>query len=173
MLSGGIGGIMISGSCHNPPPGGNIKLKFKIMIFKRSNSVGGKWIDKSKLKTGMKCVILNEAIQQESNKFKDKNGNPQVQTFAKVKVEGLEGEYNVNLGRMTINALVEAFGEDSLKWQGETLTVDIKETEDNTGAVSYKLYLIPQGFVKIYEKGTDGKSYAKIIRESLENKLNT
>ncbi len=147
-------------------------IKNKFMIFKKSSNIAGKWLPKSLLKNGMTCVILNEAVQQESNKFKDTKGNPQIQSVVKVKVEGIEGEYNVNLGKMTINALVEAFGEDSVKWQGETLTIDVKEVEDNQGAIAYKLYLIPEGFVKIYEKGNDGKMYAKIIKGPATDAVN-
>jgi hypothetical protein len=82
---------------------------------------------------------------------------------AKVRFEGVTEPLNVSLNRCTINALVDAFGEDSTDWQGHTLTVETEKVRVAGKAVT-ALYLLPEGYIKT----DDENGYAIIIKKSTE-----
>ncbi len=137
------------------------------MIYKKSNNVFGKFIDKKLLKNGMKAVILNETVSVPSTFTNPKTGEQQNQDLAKIKFEGLEGEYNVALNKPSLEAMIDAFGPDSVNWQGNPLTVEVEKTRVG-GKAGISLFLIPEGYKKI-----DGKEgYAEIVKIGLEEQLN-
>ncbi len=67
---------------------------------------------------------------------------------------------NVSLNRATINAFVDAFGEDSADWQNHYLRVETEKMRVAGKSVT-ALYLIPEG----YEKMDDENGYAIIVKE--------
>jgi len=75
----------------------------------------------------------------------------------KVKFEGMGEALKVSLNRCTINALVDAFGEDSRDWQGHKLSLEI----DKLPGKKFPLYLIPEG----YERIEDENGYSVIVKE--------
>lgn len=108
----------------------------------------------------MDAVIITEAKAQPSN-FKDLQGNPQFQDVCKVNFTGL-GEFNVNLNKPTVDALVEAFGEDSTQWLNQHLVVEVEKTRV-AGKAGISLFLIPDGFQKV----DNAQGFAEIIRKPL------
>ena len=129
------------------------------MKFQKSSGTQGPWVDKSSLKNGQRAKIVSEAEKKPSN-FADANGNPQMQNVAKVRFEGQPEAVNVSFNQTTVNGLIDAFGDDSVKWQGNYLTVDVEEGR-TAGKKSYTLYLIPTGYKKI----DDENGFAKIVKE--------
>ena len=125
------------------------------MIFKKK-TLGG-WVNKKELHNGQQCKIVSEAKEEDSN-YLDKKGNPKKRIVAKVKFQGVEEAVNVELNYMTVDALSNAFGEDSADWQGNTLTAHV-ESSLKEGKRVYSLYLIPSGFQMV--DGEDG--YVSIV----------
>lgn len=126
------------------------------MKYQASTGPSGQWVDKSTLHTGQKAKIVSETTPQPSN-FKDKNGKDQTQDVAKVRFQGAAESVNVNLNKPTIAALIEAFGDDSVNWQGHVLTVELEKVRIGGKAVT-ALYLLPEG----YEKVDDDSGYAVV-----------
>ena len=127
--------------------------------YKNKSFVGGKWAVKSELyDKGIKAVKIVSETNPEPSTFKDDEGNTKDQDVCKIKVEGMDEALKVSLNRATINALVSAFGEDSVKWQGHTLGLEI----DKLPGKKYPLYLIPQG----YERIEDENGYSVIVKKA-------
>jgi len=127
--------------------------------YTKQVSVGGDWVKKGDLKSGMKAVIVSETLPVPSQ-WEDKKGNLKNQDVCKVKFDGFETAYNVALNRATINGLVDAHGEDSKDWMNKPLSVEV-EKQRVSGRAVIALYLIPQGFHR--EDDQDG--YAIIVRD--------
>jgi hypothetical protein len=128
--------------------------------YQQSSSVSGAWVKGSDVVNGSKCKLVSEAKPIPSQ-FKDKNGNAKNQDVAKVRFQGEEGEAkNVSLNRATINALVEAFGEDSNSWMGQILTAHTEKVVVSGKRVT-AVYLIPEGF----ELNEDDNGYVVITRK--------
>ena len=127
-------------------------------IYKKQTFTGGKWAIKSELyeKKVTKAKIVSET-NAEPSWFKSDKGEVQEQDVCKVQFEGDSEALKVSLNRATINGLVEAFGEDSARWQGHTLALEI----DKLPGKKYPLYLIPEGF----ERVEDDNGYSVIVRE--------
>ncbi len=136
------------------------------MIYKKASTIHGQFLDKKILKNGMKCVILNETTSVPSNFPHPKTGEPQNQDLAKLKIEGIEGEFNTALNKPTIEAMINAFGPDSINWQGNALIIEVEKTRVG-GKAGVALYLIPEG----YELKNDEQGFAKITKKSLEEQL--
>jgi len=94
--------------------------------MKFTKSMTGGWVDKKEIVSGTKCRIVSEAVEAESN-FADKDGNPKMRITAKVRFEGKDEAVNVEINRATKDALIDSFGEDSVKWQGNTLTAQVEK----------------------------------------------
>lgn len=122
------------------------------MQYKKKTGGGGAWVDKASLKSGQKAKIVSETEPQE--------GQWGTQDVCKVRFQGQDDSVNVNLNQATINALVEAFGEDSKEWIGKTLTVQVENSVISGKRVKI-LYLIPEGF----EVGEDAGGYL-VIKKS-------
>lgn len=128
------------------------------MKYNKSSTTTGAWVDKSKLQNGQRAKIVSETKPQPSN-FKDEDGNMQMQDVAKVRFEGMNEIVNVAINKTTLNGLIDAFGDDSAKWQGNYLTCFIEKGRYG-GKASYSLYLIPEG----YEMQDDESGYAQIVK---------
>ena len=130
------------------------------MKYQKTNKISGSWAKASELTGVKKCKIVSEATAVPSTFF-NKDGSVKNQDVAKVKFEGKPDTYNVSLNRATINGLIEAYGEDSVGWQGHTLSVETEKMRVGGKAVT-ALYLIPDGFKRI----DDENGYAVIVKES-------
>jgi hypothetical protein len=112
------------------------------MQFTKSSGVSGEWVDKTAIATGLKAKLVNECIPV----TRDYDGKPQTQNIAKVRFQGETGEAkNLAVNRPTINALIEAYGEDSKEWIGKTLTAHTEKVIVG-GKRGTALYLVPEGF---------------------------
>lgn len=128
------------------------------MKYTKQSGMSGAWVDKMKLKNGMRAKIVSETTSQPSN-FTNEDGTAKTQDVCKVRFEGLPDSYNVALNPATLNGLIDAFGEESKDWQGNYLTVEVEKTRV-AGRAGYSLFLIPAG----YEKRDDDNGYAVIAR---------
>lgn len=120
---------------------------------------GGAWVKKDEIVNGTKAKIVSETKPIQSN-FIDKNGNPVTQDVAKIRIEGDNEVYNVNINRATLHGLISAFGEDSINWQNKPLTIETEKMRVS-GKLVTALYLIPDGYKKI----DDEEGYAVIMKE--------
>lgn len=118
------------------------------MKFSKST---GAWLDKSTLESGTKLTLVTEAIEQEGQ-----NGT---QIVAKAKVEGQSESRNVAINNPSKNALIDAFGPDSINWVDKPLSTHVEKTVVG-GKRGYALYLIPEGF----ELGEDSEGYVVISK---------
>lgn len=127
-------------------------------FYKQSNFIGGAWANKSELhaKGVKRAKIVSETNPEPSNYKNEKTGEPQSQDVCKVQFEGEKESLKVSLNRATINGLVNAFGEDSSKWQGNYLSVEIEKLPGK----KFPIYLIPEG----YERIEDENGYSVIVK---------
>ncbi len=132
------------------------------MKYSKSTVVTGGWAKTNELKNGQRAKIVSETTAQPSS-FLNKKGNPKTQDVAKVRFEGQPEAVNVSLNRATINALVDAFGEDSVTWQGHVLTCEIEKVRV-AGVMRLALYLLPEG----YEKTDDQNGFAVVQRKAIQ-----
>lgn len=132
------------------------------MKYQAQSTISGGWVDKSTLRNGQRAKVVSEA-QPIPSSFVDTKGNPTMQDVAKVQFEGQKESVNCNLNKPTVNALIQAFGEDSKDWMGHYLTVEVEKVRVAGKAVT-ALYLIPEDF----EKADDDQGYAIIRRKSVE-----
>ena len=126
--------------------------------YQRTMMTSGAWLKAAELKSGTRAKIVSETKSQPSQ-FLNKDGSPKTQDVCKIQIEGAKEPMNVSLNRATINGLIDAFGDDSLKWQGNYLTVETERVRV-AGKTVVALYLIPQGF----KKADDQNGYAMIIK---------
>lgn len=133
--------------------------------YQKQVSIDGSWVKAADLRTGMKAKIITETIPTPSQ-FQDKNGKQKNQDLCKVKFEGFNDAFNVALNRATVNALIDAFGDDSVAWQNQVLTVETERVRVGGRAV-VALYLVPQG----YKKVDDSNGYAVIVKEGAKTGL--
>ena len=127
------------------------------MRYQKQVSTGA-WAKASELKNGTKAKIVSEVSKQPST-FLNDDGSAKTQDVAKVRFENLSEPLNLALNRTTINGLIDAFGEDSVTWQGHYLTVETEKVRVAGKAVT-AIYLIPEG----YEKVDDSNGYAVILK---------
>jgi hypothetical protein len=125
------------------------------MQYKKSNVQGG-WVKNSEVVSGSKCKLVSEASPIE--------GEFGMRDVAKIRFQGETGEArNVNLNKPTVNALIDAFGEDSKSWIGHVLTAHTEKVVVAGRRVT-ALYLIPEGF----ELSEDSGGYLVIGRVGKE-----
>ena len=103
-----------------------------------SSGIGGKWLDKKMLVTGQKVKIKTEATEQPSQQ-----GGSQL--VAKLLVQGQIEPANIAINKPSKNALIKAFGDDTLNWIDKELTIHV-ETTIISGKRGIVMYLIPEGF---------------------------
>lgn len=122
------------------------------MKYSKTSSVSGAWAKGSEIPSGTKCRIVSETMPQPSS-FMNKDGSPKSQDVAKVRFECKDEPLNVSFNRASINALVDAFGDDSVKWQGNEITV-MTEKMNVGGKRVYVMYFVPNGYeLKENEEG--------------------
>lgn len=126
--------------------------------YQKQTSLGGTWLKASEVKSGTKAKLVSETTAQPST-FLDKQGQPKTQDVAKIRVQGIPEAYNISINRATINALVDAFGEDSKGWMNKVLTIETEKVRVG-GVARIALYLIPDGYVKV----DDENGYAVITK---------
>ncbi len=124
--------------------------------YKKTSGVGGSWIKGSEVVSGTKCKLTTETIPSESIY----EGKTIKNNVAKIRFQGDKDEAkNVNVNRPSINALVDAFGEDSKEWIGKVLTAQTEKMVVGGKRVT-ALYLIPDG----YELKEDEGGYIVITK---------
>lgn len=133
--------------------------------YQKQSTMTGTWLKAGDLKNGTEAKIVSETVPSPSS-FLDKNGNTKTQDVCKVRVAGLPEAFNVSLNRATINALVDAFGDDSLNWQNKPLTIETEKVRV-AGKAVVAVYFIPAG----YQKVDDANGYAMIIRNDDQNEI--
>jgi hypothetical protein len=125
-------------------------------IATKSSGVAGKWLDKKSLKTGDIAKIKTEATEQPSQQ----GGT---QWVAKLHVKGQTEPLNFAINKPSKNALIDAFGEDTLKWIDIPLTLTVEKTIIS-GKRGIGVYLIPEGF----EMTEDAGAYIVITKKGAE-----
>src|SRR3990167_5565974 len=126
--------------------------------YQKSVNVSGAWAKGSDLTSGSKAKMVSETNPQASQ-FLNKDGSMKTQDVCKIRFEGKPEPLNISLNRATINALVDAFGEDSKNWMGQVLVVETEKMRVAGKAVT-ATYLIPDG----YERIDDENGYAVIVK---------
>lgn len=127
--------------------------------YEKHNSVSGNWIKSSEVVSGTLAKIKSETTPMTSQ-FKDKEGNPKMQDVAKIQLKGQKEAMNVNLNRATIEALVDAYGNESRNWIDKMLTVQAEKMIVG-GKRVIALYFVPEG----YEVNEDESGYMVIRRK--------
>ncbi len=137
------------------------------MQYKKQEYVGGKYVKGSDIVSGTRCKLVSETSPVVSQ-FKRQDGSVKTQDIAKIRFEGSTETMVISINRTSINALIDAFGEDSKNWQGNYLTA-ITEKVRVAGKSVTSIYLVPEG----YEKVDDDEGYAKIVKigEKKEERL--
>lgn len=108
------------------------------MKIEATSSAVGKFVDKKTLQNEGLVKIKSEAIWVEGQFGK--------QLVAKVRVKGQNEDVNMVIGTPTRNALIQAFGDDSVGWVGKVLTIAV-ESGIFAGKRGIMLNLIPEGYV--------------------------
>lgn len=129
------------------------------MKYEKQTGPSGAWLDKSTIRNKQKAKIVSETKPIPGN-FKNDDGSIKNQDVAKVHFQGQQEAVNVNLNKPTIAGLIDAFGDDSVNWQGRVLTVELEKVRIGGRAVT-ALYLLPEG----YEKADDENGYA-VVRKA-------
>ena len=110
--------------------------------YKKSSGVAGAWVKAKDITSGVKCKLVSETEPSESQW----EGKTIKNNVAKIRFAGQEGEaMNVNVNKPSINALIDAFGEDSKAWMGHLLTAHTEKMLVGGKRVT-ALYLIPEGY---------------------------
>jgi hypothetical protein len=115
--------------------------------YKKQSTTTGSWIKASELVGVKTAVIVSETTPQPSQ-FYNKDGSVKMQDVCKIKFEGKNEAFNISLNRTNLNGLVDAFGEDSVKWQNKPLGVETEKVRVAGKAVT-AVYLIPEGYERI------------------------
>ena len=131
------------------------------MIFKKREVTNGEWLKASEVVSGTLVTLAPEAKESPSSFDETKT-----QTVAKVKIKGFPELKNVRINLTSVNALVEAFGEDSKNWIGKVLTAQTEKAVVAGKRVTI-LYFVPEGF----EVKEDSEGYVKVLKvENLKTK---
>lgn len=126
--------------------------------YQRNVFSSGAWAVKSDLfdKRVKKAKIVSET-NPEPTSFKNEKGELQTQDVCKVLFQGEKEPLKLALNRATINALVEAFGEDSKSWMAHMLSVEIEKLPGK----KFPIFLIPEGFIRT----EDVNGYSVVIKD--------
>lgn len=130
------------------------------MIVQESSGVGGKWLDKKTIPAGSVGKIKTEATEQPSQQ-----GG--LQLVAKLLVKGSQEPLNVAISKPSKNALIQAFGNDTVNWIDKLLTLHTEKVVVS-GKRGVALYLVPEGFEVTEDTG--GFIVIKRIGSSLPKK---
>jgi len=126
------------------------------------NTTNGSWLDKKTIKTGDVLKLTSEAKE-----VPNQQGGTQV--VAKCKVKGLKGDdSNISINKPSKNALISAFGEDSVEWIDKPLTVHTEKTVI-AGKRGIALYLVPESF----NLSEDAEGYIVISKAGVQGAVHT
>ena len=128
------------------------------MKYTKNEFIGGSWVKGSEVQSGIKCRLASDTKRVESQ-FKNKDGSVKYQDVAQIVFEGFKEPLNISLNRPTLNALIDAFGEESEGWKNKILTA-VTEKVRVGGKAVVAVYLLPDG----YEKVDDANGYAIIVK---------
>lgn len=136
---------------------------------KSAASIGGAWIKGSEIldQAVSKLKIVGECLPTPSS-FKDKRGNPKTQDVCQVLIPGDPEKKNLSVNMISINGMVDAFGEDSLKWVNRVVQIKVKKRMIGD-EVKYPIYLIPEGY-ELTKDEYDNDVIQKIGAAPEENK---
>jgi hypothetical protein len=115
------------------------------MKYTKSSSVFGSWARASEIVSGSKVKLVTESTPSQ--------GEYGEQNIAKARFQGASEDVNVRLNKITINGLIDAFGDDSKDWIGKVLTAQTEKAIVGGKRVTI-LYLVPEGFE--LQEGDDG-----------------
>ena len=126
------------------------------MKVQKSSGTGGAWLDKSAVKSGDELKLVTEAAEVESQ-----HGT---QLVAKCRLRGASGgatePVNVAINTPSKNALIDAFGDDTINWTDQILTIATEKVVIG-GRRLTSMYLIPVG----YSLNEDDGGYLVITKE--------
>lgn len=111
----------------------------------KSSSVGGKWYDKSILKTGELAKIKTEAMETP-------NQMGGTQWVAKIAIKGHPEPLNMAINKPSKNALIDAYGEETTDWIDKVLTLHVEKTVVS-GKRGFAVYLLPENYVLTEDAG--------------------
>lgn len=111
------------------------------MKYTKSSGTGGAWVDKAKVVSGTRVKIVSESVPTKEI-FE---GKEKMRNIVKLSVEGDPEAKNYEINKPSLNALIEAFGEESRDWINKPLT-SLTETVIVGGRRGKAMYLIPDGF---------------------------
>ena len=140
-------------------------------IYKKKVSLGGAWFKGSEIQNGVKAKLVSETTSQPST-FLNKDGSPKTQEVAKIRIAGQSEALNISINRYSIDALVDAFGEDSVNWQGRELTIETEKSRVAGKAVTVA-YLIPEGYVRTDDESGYPVIIKKDIFDQMDGKVST
>lgn len=135
------------------------------MKYQKTSMTSGAWAKAGELAGVKRAKIVSETNPQPST-FLNKDGSVKTQDVCKVKFEGKNEVLNVSLNKATLNALIDAFGDDSKDWMNQVLAVETEKVRV-AGKAVVALYLIPDG----YEKVDNEEGFAVIQKIGLETIL--
>ena len=75
------------------------------------------------VKTGDVVTFVSEGEWVENTKFKRPDGSPQSQFIIKVEINDVEMDMSLNSTNR--KALIQAFGDDTVKWQGKSAKIEM------------------------------------------------
>lgn len=122
------------------------------MKVQKTSGTGGAWLDKSAVKSGDELKLVTEAAEVESQ-----HGT---QLVAKCKLRGATETVNVAINTPSKNALIDAFGDDTINWTDQILTIATEKVVIG-GRRLTSMYLIPVG----YSLNEDDGGYLVITKE--------
>jgi len=141
------------------------------MKYSKSSGIQGTWLKSSEIATGTLVKIVSETTPNE--------GEYGIQDVCKVKIKGENEVKNARLNKVTVNGLIDAFGEDSKDWMDKVLTIQTEKVIVGGKRVT-AMYFIPEGFelrenndgfMEIKRIGTDTKAPV-ISEEEAESNYN-
>lgn len=128
------------------------------MEYEKSSSIKGKWVVGSDVVSGSKAKLTIETAPTPSQ-FKNKDGSVKIQDVSKILFDGSNEALNININRVSLDALISAFGKDSKKWVNIPFTVQTEKVLVG-GKRQTAVYLIPDGF----ELKEDASGYMLITK---------
>lgn len=114
------------------------------MKYTKNEGIRGAWVKGKDLIPGTKAKLVSETTPQQSQ-FQNKDGSMKMRDVVKIRFENSDSPLNISLNRATINALIDAFGDDSKNWINKILTVATEKVMVAGKRVT-AVYLIPEGY---------------------------
>lgn len=107
------------------------------MRYNKSSGISGTWLKSADVSTGTKAKLKSETTPQPSEYG--------TQDVAKASIQGKTELLNVRLNKPTINALIDAYGDDSTAWIDKVLIIH-KEDMRVGGKKVTAMYFVPEGY---------------------------